>query len=124
MTINHDPGWWFAIGRDAVGLVLAAGTGITLWLRKRSATVWPVAFGRVESVSSYEENFVWRTDVSYSYSVGPNFYSGQFQVQSYGERRANQKELRWRGQSIRIRYSPKDANISVVRAEDQAGLLQ
>lgn len=122
--MSHDPFGWFALARDGVGLLLAASPGIALWLRKRSASVWPTAFGKVESVSSYQDNFIWHTDISYSYIVGADFYSGQFQLDSRSERRASQQEQRWKGQTIQVRYSPKDPTISVIRPDDQVGLVQ
>lgn len=124
MAVNHDSLWWFELARDAIGFLLAAGAGIALWLRKRSAGVWPTTFGKVESVSSYQDNLIWHTDISYSYSVGPDFYSGHFQLDSRSEQRANQEEQRWKGQSIQVRYSPKDPKVSVIRSEDQVGLIQ
>jgi hypothetical protein len=121
--MSGDSLWWFGLARDLLAFAIAGGTGITLWLRKRSATVWPDAFGKVESASTHQDNFAWRTEIAYSYSVGAEFYSGQFQVVSRSERKAGLQEQRWRGQSIRVRYSPKDAKVSVVRMEDQVGLL-
>jgi hypothetical protein len=73
----------------------------------------------VESASTFQDNSVWRTDVAYSYSMGNEFYAGEFQLRSSSERKATEKELRWKG---RVRYSPRSPKISVVRTEDQAGL--
>lgn len=122
--MRHNAISWFVLGRDALVLVLASGGAIALWRRKRSASVWPAVFGKVESASSYEDDLVWRTDIAYSYCVESNFYSGQFQLRSRSEKKAVLQEQKWRGQSIRVRYSPRDANISVVRTEDQAGLFE
>lgn len=118
MTISRDPLPWIALARDAVGFAIAAGTAIGVWLRKRSARYWPITFGRVESTNVTG----CLTDVSYSYSVEIDFYSGHFQVRSRNEQKANEQELRWKGRNIGVRYSPRDPKISVVRIEDQAGL--
>jgi hypothetical protein len=118
MTISRDPLPWIALARDAVGFAIAAGTGIVVWLRKRSARYWPITFGKVESASSIG----CLTDVSYSYSVGTEFHSGQFQLRSRSEQKANEQEFSWKGRNIGVRYSPRDPKISVVRIEDQAGL--
>ena len=118
----RNPIWWAAMARDAVGFAIAASTGIIVWLRKRSSRYWPITFGNVESASSFEDNHVWRTDVAYSYSIGNEFYPGEFQLRSWSERKANEKELRWKGRKIGVRYSPRSPQISVVRIEDQAGL--
>jgi hypothetical protein len=118
MSISRDPFPWIALARDAIGFAIAAGTGIAVWLRKRSARYWPITFGKVESASS----FGCLTDVSYSYSVERDYYAGHFQLRSRSEQKANEQELRWKGQNIGVRHSPRDPKISVVRIEDQAGL--
>jgi Protein of unknown function (DUF3592) len=122
MTISRNPFFWATVARDIVGFAVAASTGIFLWLRKRSSRYWPLAPGNVESASSFQYNSVWRTDVAYSYSIGDEFYAGEFQLRSSNERKANEKELRWKGRNIRVRYSPRNSQISVVRIEDQTAL--
>src|SRR5260370_35499447 len=61
-------------------------------------------------------------NVAYSYSIGNEFYAGEFQLRSSSERKATEKELRWKGQKIGVRYSPRSPKLSVGRTEDQAGL--
>lgn len=114
--------WWAGIARDTIPFAVVAGVGIRLWFRKRSSRHWPITFGKVESASTYQDNFKWLTDVSYSYSVESNFYSGQFQLRCLSERKANDQELRWHGRTITVRYSPRQPHISVVRTENQDGL--
>jgi hypothetical protein len=120
--MSLDLTWWAAVARDAIALAITASAGILLWLRKRSSRHWPIAFGKVESASTYQDNFKWLTDVSYSYSVEKDFYSGQFQLRSRSERKAKDQELRWHRRTITVRYSPRQPHISVVRTEDQDGL--
>jgi len=122
MTIRHDFIFWATVARDAAGFAIAAGTGFIVWLRKRSSRHWPSALGNVESASTFQDSFVWKTDVSYSYSVENSFYPGTFQLRSWSERKANDKEQRWKGRRIGVRYSPRKPEISVVRSEDQASL--
>jgi hypothetical protein len=122
MAKNHDYFWWAAIARDAIPFAIAAGTGIVVWLRKRKSRDWPVTFGNVEFVSSFQDNHLWRTDVAYSYSIGNEFYPGEFQLRSLTERKATEKELRWKGKKLGVRYSPRNPQISAVRVEDQAAL--
>ena len=119
---NRDPFHSVALVRDVAGFVIACGTGVVVRLRKRSARYWPVASGKVESATSYENVSQWLTDVSYSYNIDGEFYSGQFQLTSRSERKANEHEFRWKGRNIGVRYSPRNKNVSVVRIEDQAGL--
>jgi hypothetical protein len=122
MNIRHDPFWWAAMARDAVGFAIAASAGVIVWWRKRSARYWPIAFGYVESASSFQDNSVWRTEVAYSYSIENEFYAGEFKLRSLNQRKANEQELRWKKRNIGVRYSPRNPQISVVRLEDQAGL--
>jgi hypothetical protein len=122
MTMRHNPILWATMARDAVGFAIAASTGVIVWLRKRSARYWPITFGNVESASTFQDNSLWRTDVAYSYIVGNEFYAGEFQLRSRSERKATEKELRWKGRKVGVRYSPRNSEISVVRIEDQAGL--
>jgi hypothetical protein len=123
MSSSRDPLVWLTLGRDAIALGIAAATGVILWLRKRSARYWPATHGRVEHASSFKESGVWSTDISYSYRVAEDFYSGQFQVKARGERTANDEVARWKDRTIEIRYSPRKPELSVVRIEDQAGLV-
>ena len=110
------------MARDAVGFAIAATTGIIVWLRKRSSRHWPATFGNLESASTSQDNSVWRTDVAYAYSIGNEFYAGEFQLRSSSERKATEKELRWKGQKMEVRYSPRSPKLSVAKTEDQAGL--
>jgi len=121
--INHDPIFWAGLARDAVAFAIATGTGLLVWLRKRSARHWPFTVGKVESASNFQDGPVWRTDIAYSYSIGNEFYAGEFQQRSSNEQKSTEQELRSKGQSIRVRYSPRNPQISVVRIEDQADLL-
>jgi Protein of unknown function (DUF3592) len=122
MTKSHDPVLWVVLARDAAGFAIAASTAIIVWFRKRSARYWPFTFGNVESLAHFKDNLGRRTDFTYSYSVGNEFYSGVFQLRSWSERKANEKELCWKGRKIQVRYSPGNPQISVVRVEDQASL--
>jgi|ERR1700691_5332551 hypothetical protein len=92
----HDPIGWTAVARDVVVFATAATSASILWLRKRSSRHWPIIFGNVESASSFENNGTWLTDVSYSYSIQGDFYSGQFQVRSRSEDKASEHELCWK----------------------------
>jgi hypothetical protein len=121
MAMARDLIWWLSIVRDAIGFAFAAATGIVVWFRRRSARHWPIAFGNVESVSSYQDNYLWRTDIAYSFRLGDEFYSGEFQLRSFSERKASEKELRWK-QQVGVRYSPANPQISVVTKDDQSAL--
>jgi len=120
MAMSRDPIAWLGLAREAVFFAIATGTGITMWIRRRSARQWPATFGKVESASNYQHDSTWLTDVSYSYTVAAEYYSGQFQLRDRSEKKSDAQVLRWKGQNISIRYSPTCPEISVVRMEDQA----
>jgi hypothetical protein len=122
MVLSRDPARWIIVVREAAAFAVFSATSVALWLRKRSARFWPMAYGKVEYVSSGENNGTWLTDISYSYSVANEFYSGQHQIKTYCERKADAVVARWKGQNVGVRYSPKNPGVSVVRIEDQAGL--
>lgn len=122
MMKSRDPFVWLAFARDAAGFAIAAVAAIIVWVRKRSSRHWPVTFGNVESTSTYQDGSMWRTDVSYSYTIEKEFYPGELRLRSWSERKATEKELRWKGRKIGVRYSPRNPQISVVRIEDQAWL--
>lgn len=107
MAITRDPITWAVLVRDAIALAIAAGGGIALWLQKRSARYWPMTYGTVEQASYFENGGVWLTDISYSYNVANEFYSGQFQIRDRSERKASGNVDRWKDQNIVARYSPK-----------------
>jgi Protein of unknown function (DUF3592) len=119
---TRDPLAWAALARDAIGIAVAAGAAITLWLRKRSARNWPTVSGKVEQASCFENNGTWITDISYSYTVAGEFFSGQFPLKARNEQKANEQIVQWKDQSILVRYSPRKPEISAVRIEDQAAL--
>ena len=123
MSISRDPFAWLSLGRDAIALGIGAATGFTLWLRKGSARYWPTTYGRVEHASSFKNSGVWLTDISYSYRVAEDFYSGQFQLKAGGEQNASDEVAHWKDRTNEIRYSPRKPELSVVRMEDQAGLV-
>jgi hypothetical protein len=81
-----------------------------------------MAYGRVEGASSFQNSTLWLTDISYSYRVADEYYSGQFQIKARSERKADETVARWKDQNVGVRYSPKNPAISVVRMEDQASL--
>jgi Protein of unknown function (DUF3592) len=120
MRLSHDPFHWAPQAWETLLLAISAGTAITVWLRKRSARYWPISQGRVEYASSFENSGTWLTDVSYSYRVADEFYSGQFRLTSRSQRKASEIEARWKNNPIDVRYSPKKPEISIVRTEDQA----
>jgi Protein of unknown function (DUF3592) len=122
LRLSRDPFHWAPLAWGTLLLAISTGTAIALWLRKRSARYWPISQGRVEYASSFENSGTWLTDISYSYRVADEFYSGQFRLSSRSERKAKEIEARWKNNPVGVRYSRKKPEISVVRTEDQNAL--
>lgn len=64
----------------------------------------------------------WETNLVYSYAVDGEFYSGVHPLKARNEAQADKQARAWKGQSLVIRYSPRNPAISVVRTEDQPPL--
>lgn len=99
--------------------LVSLATGLAVWQRKRSARHWPMIYGRVEIVTVCDEENRWFGDLSYSYTVGSEYYSGTFRLPAKNEDDADTQAARWRGQSVIVRYSPKNPAVSILRMEDQ-----
>lgn len=112
--------FWFV--RDILPALVSLGTGLVLWHRRQSARHWPMTYGRIEVAIACDEQNKWFSDLSYSYSVGGEYYSGTFRLNAKNEDEADRQVLAWRNQTLSIRYSPKDPTISVIRMEDQMSL--
>jgi len=107
------------LARDIVPLLVSLGTGLAVWQRKQSARHWPMTYGRVEVAIACDEENKWFSDLSCSYAVGGEYFSGSFRVPAKNEDEADRQVLTWRGQNLTIRYSPKNPAVSVLRMEDQ-----
>jgi hypothetical protein len=81
-----------------------------------------MTYGRVEVAIACDEENKWFSDLSYSYAVSGEYYSGSFRVPAKNEDEADRQVLTWRGQNLTIRYSPKNPAVSVLRMEDQMSL--
>src|SRR6185437_1372178 len=123
MGYAHNPVDWFRLPLDAAFGIGAMSCAAIAWHRKHSARHWPITYGTVEFGISTDENNRWITDLSYSYKVNAEFYSGRVVLPAKDETHADELILRWKGQSITVRYSPKNPLISVIRMEDQQSLI-
>jgi hypothetical protein len=112
---------WLSLARDLIAFAISAATGLLIWYRKRSARYWPMTYGKVEYGMTSDVDG-WKSDLSYSYNVSGDFYSGVFPLKVRNEAAADEEVTRWKGQNLAIRYSPRNPAISVVRKEDQVFL--
>jgi hypothetical protein len=105
---------------------------IRRWLRNRrrlafeaSARTWPKAQGRVHSSTqkrAVESNDGWRnwqTELTYSYFVEGEYYSGSSLLPPESEDEADEERKRWEDRSVTVRYWPNDRTQSILLLEDQ-----
>ncbi|MCU1304826.1 MAG: hypothetical protein JWQ87_5110 [Candidatus Sulfotelmatobacter sp.] len=112
---------WLYLARDLIAFVISAATGLLIWYRTRSARYWPMTYGKVEYGMTSDVDG-WKSNLSYSYNVSGEFYSGVLPLKTQNEAAADEEVSKWKGQNLAIRYSPRNPSISVVRMEDQASL--
>lgn len=120
MLRRDDPIFWLRLFLGITPFALSGAISLVVWRRKRSARHWPMTFGYVEMAIALDKNNVWFSDLSHSYEVGTNFYSGRFRLGARNEEQADQQALAWKGQSLPIRYSPNNPEISVALMKDQS----
>jgi hypothetical protein len=129
MSSPFDP-LWHLLGVKLLALLLfiavASIGGLVFKLRKPSIQRWPLADGTFEFGEPCTEQAVvldiWFCNVSYSYSVNGEFFSGQSRIRVRNEDEADALISDLKGKRVRVRYSPKDAAKSVLLWEDQAAL--
>jgi hypothetical protein len=112
----------------ALSLIGAAGL-IGYWLfqrvRRRRARTWPTETGRVNSTAIRLETrgdnqSVHVAEVSYSYAVGGQSYSGQLRRTFLLIGRAEKWISRYpQGAPVRIRYNPQNAGDSLLFEDEQ-----
>jgi len=63
----------------------------------------------------------WAANITYSYVVNGEYYSGSRQLRAFSRRRAEAKIEGWKGRMIVVRYSPERNDLSTVLQADQPG---
>ena len=125
--MTRDPLRLFHFAMDIVACAAAAGTGVFVWLRKRSARNWPSVPGKIqfgEVVGSPNgHKTAWTVDLSYSYVVDCQYYAGKYQIKARSEDHAHEMAQTLKDQVISVRYSSKDPATSVVLDQDQMSFL-
>ena len=81
---------------------------------------WAITQGNVHLVQNWEEDFVWVAELSYSYSVRGEYYSGVSRWQFFTEADAEEftKSLA-DGVQIFVRHHPEQPQRSAFLVEDQ-----
>jgi len=93
------------------------------WWRRQRSNGWPVVGGRVHSARAYYAENVWDTEISYSYSVNGEFYSGFSKRHFVRERHAEEYLQQFPiGTPLFIRHNSNRPEISLLRRDDQMGM--
>jgi len=124
--MRHHNLWDFLpVLKDVALLVASAGGGAWAWFRVRHAHSWPSAQGTIMSaqVQRTTDNAIlpWAANLTYSYVVNGEYFSGFYRMRARSERRAEEKIAGWKDRMVVVRYSPDKPDLSVLLKSDQPG---
>ena len=115
--------WWLDIAYVAFALVSGLTTWFLLIAKRRRAESWPMLLAHVERAVVEGTDTGYYVDLSYSYQVNGEFFSGfhqkTFRMRRFAEEFANMTH----GQQLFVRYHPEKPEVSIIRDQDNAALL-
>jgi len=101
------------------------------WLRRKRATGWPVADGRIESVDVSKPSFSFTSkrgyyvaELGYSYSVAGNLNSGLYKREFPTEHEADEFVHDLQGKAVVVHYDPAKPSSSALLEPDIGVVLQ
>jgi hypothetical protein len=124
---RSDPFDLLALLSYVVLLLLSAAGAAWSWFKIRHAYSWPSAQGTIisaqaqKSKGSYIGTWVWVGNLTYTYIVNGEYYSGFHRIRAHTERGAEEKVAGWKGRMVVVRYSPDKPDLSVLLKSDQPG---
>ena len=122
---HFDPLGLLPILKDLVLLLLPAAGATWAWFRFRHAHSWPSAQGTIMAAqvrrSADSSLQPWVANLTYSYVVNGEYYSGFHRFRARSERRAEEKINGWKDRMVVVRYSPDKPSVSVLLKSDQPG---
>ena len=92
---------------------------------EESARAWPKASGHVQTTRVKREErpsdpwLCWQVELTYSYVVSGEYYSGSYSLQPDSEDEADERARYWRDKDVMVRYDPQKVSDSVLLLEDQ-----
>ncbi|MCI0348889.1 MAG: hypothetical protein L0Z53_05630 [Acidobacteriales bacterium] len=93
------------------------------WWRRLRSNGWPIVQGRIHSGQALCIEEIWSAELSYSYTVDGQYYSGYHKQFCASERDADDYLLQSpRDSAIFIRHHPAKPDRSVMRRDDQMGI--
>ena len=120
-----DPWKLLPLWQEIALSVAAACSGLWAWWRVRQAQSWPSTQGTISGAAARPTNDrrfkPWIGELTYSYVVNGEYYSGFHQIRARKERRAEELVSGWKGRMVIVRYSAKKHEISALLKSDQPG---
>lgn len=121
---RFDPWSLLPILKEIAVVLISAGAAAWAWFRTRLAYSWPSAQGTIMSAQVQSDGSPfqpWTANLTYSYTVNGEYYSGSHRLRARTRRRAEDKADGWKGRMIVVRYSPSQPDLSTVLRSDQPG---
>jgi Protein of unknown function (DUF3592) len=126
MFLAHPEIWRHISYRGIVTVIM----GAIYFLKKlygkklrKSARAWPCTQATIEYAAprklERDEGKGWVGELSYSYSIGGEYYSGFHHFPAKGKRQAECLVVGWKGRQVRIHYDPNDVCVSFLFVEEQ-----
>ncbi|MGO9087086.1 MAG: DUF3592 domain-containing protein [Terriglobales bacterium] len=124
--MRHFDVWnLWPIAKDLILALIPAAGAAWAWFKFRHAHSWPSAQGTILSAQvhrSTDNNILpWAANLTYSYIVNGEYYSGYYRMRARNERRAEEKIAGWKDRMVVVRYSPDKPDLSVLLKSDQPG---
>jgi hypothetical protein len=121
-----DPWKFWPLLKEGLSLAVAAAIALRTWIMVRQAYSWPSAQGTVWQAEAREAEgrvYVrpWVGELTYSYAVNGEYYSGIHRMEAFTEKRAEGRVAGWKGRAVVVRYSPSKHEVSVLLRGDQPG---
>jgi predicted DNA-binding helix-hairpin-helix protein len=122
---RFDPWGLLTIAKDVAVLLISAGAATWAWFRTRHAhsglsTQATIVGTRVQS-NSDSPILPWAANLTYTYVVNGEYYSGFHRIRARSKRRAEEKIEGWKGRMVVARYSPDKHDLSALLKGDQPG---
>jgi hypothetical protein len=99
--------------------------GAWAWFKLRHAHSWPSVQGTIVNaeVRRVTDTYInpWVANLTYTYAVNGEYYSGFHRIYARTERRAEEKVAGWKDRMVVVRYSPDKSDVSVLLRSDQPG---
>ena len=80
---------------------------------------WQQTSGRGSGAHAASSRAIWTVEISYSYVINGEYYSGFASLPADDEKHAEGLALGWKDREILVRYQPEDPTESTLLLEDQ-----